>query len=289
MYRKYEMNLLLVLLISGFLHITVMVGLLVPDYSHILNPGGKTDEDDGTGRDIIMNINQDKKSVVTRRTLLSDEDSSARGFITHDRGDHWLNNSLKFSFSKAARRSGKQSRSKKAEKEEKIVLSDSSEVQIEIVRDDTQDPSMQDDDLSGDFIRVPDRNSFSMKNAIFYSNDGRFSFNTKKFKNFRYFMNMKNKIASNWFPPPIANSIFSGYSPGTTRIMAIPSQVVKIYFVINRNGDVMKVVLVDSQGNEALDSSCVDSIKLSKSFGPVPEEIKGQTIVIRFMFGYIVQ
>ncbi len=62
-------------------------------------------------------------------------------------------------------------------------------------------------------MAIPDKNSITMKNAIFYSNSGMFSFNTAKFKNFSYFKNMKDRIASNWYPPLLANAAL-GDSPG---------------------------------------------------------------------------
>ena len=48
------------------------------------------------GRDIIVNINQDDRQVVTPETLLSDRDSSAKGYVTKKAGSRWLNNSLDF-------------------------------------------------------------------------------------------------------------------------------------------------------------------------------------------------
>jgi TonB family protein len=147
-----------------------------------------------------------------------------------------------------------------------------------------------------DFIRIPDRNSFTRENAIFYSSDGMFSFNTKKFAPFKYFKEMKDRIAGNWYPPLLANAIIYGYdpmsgsyTPGRLRIMAIPDQMVKLYFTMNRRGDVLDVAIVESMGSRPLDSSCLDSVKNSKTFGKVPDEIKGDVIVIRFVFMYYVR
>ena len=136
----------------------------------------------------------------------------------------------------------------------------------------------------------------SRENALFYSSDGRFSFNTVKFKDFKYFKNMKDKIASNWYPPLMANSIVQGYNPlsgeyapGYTRIMAIPSQEVKMVFVLNKKGDIIHIQILDSLGNKPLNASCYDAIRLSKSFGPVPKDLfKGEVLVIPFIFGYYV-
>ncbi len=147
-----------------------------------------------------------------------------------------------------------------------------------------------------EFTSIPDRYSFTKENAIFYSNDGTFSFNTLKFKPFKYFKEMKDKIANHWFPPLLANSVIYGYdpvtgsyTPGRLRIMAIPNQVVKLYFILNRNGDVLDVKIVESMGNNTIDSSCLDSIINSKNFGKVPPEIEGAEILIRFVFLYVVE
>ena len=145
-----------------------------------------------------------------------------------------------------------------------------------------------------EFNKIPDRYTMSRANALYYSNDGLFSFNTQKFKDFEYFQAMKNKISSNWYPPLAANfsmgasynAATNGITPGRLRVMAIPSQDVKIYFTMNRNGDVIDVEIVDSLGNTSLDRSCIDSIRNSKTFGPVPNDIPGAMIVIPFVFGY---
>ena len=137
-------------------------------------------------------------------------------------------------------------------------------------------------------VAIPDKNDITMKNAIYYTNGGLFSFNTAKFKNFSYFKNMKDKIASYWYPPVFGNAIIGGYNPGSgaVRLRTISSQNVKLYFIMNRDGEVQKVEIVDSYGTKPLDDSCLDAIKLSKNFGKVPDDIKGEFIVIPFIFGY---
>ena len=97
---------------------------------------------------------------------------------------------------------------------------------------------------------IPDKNDVTRNNAIFYSSAGTFSFNTAKFKNFHYFKAMKDKIASNWHPPLLANINIGGYAPGMIRVRAIPSQEVKIYFSMNRDGEVVDVKVLDSFRNK---------------------------------------
>jgi TonB family protein len=55
---------------------------------------------------------------------------------------------------------------------------------------------------------------------------------------------------------------------------------------MNRQGDVVEVEILDSMGNKSLDGSCLDAIRYSKNFGPVPDDIKGDHVLIPFIFGY---
>jgi len=236
------------------------------------------------GRDIIVNINQDDIRDIKESTLLSNRDSSAKGYITKEKGDRWLNNSLEFRLKgngqAAGGRSGASSNS--------VEKADYKNGDIALKYSQSKGNSFAGNSMSGNAasMAIPDRNNITMNNAIFYSNAGEFSFNTAKFKNFEYFKKMKDKIASNWYPPLLANVSLGGYAPGNMRIMAIPSQRVKIAFIMNRNGDVLRVELVDSLGNKPLDDSCIDAIRLSRNFGKVPDDIKGELILIPFIFGY---
>ncbi|MCU0821575.1 MAG: energy transducer TonB [Spirochaetes bacterium] len=294
MEKNAEIKFPLVLLISFFIHLIFLLGLLLPVFEVFVRHSG-LDEDSAVSRDIIVNINQDNKKVITRSTLLSDKDSSAKGYITRDRGDNWLNNSRDFAFLRGSRAAGNISKSGREMRDKTgLLVTDNSNLVISIMKAEAGD--MLGGEVERDYIRIPDRNSFTRENAIFYSNDGMFSFNTKKFAPFKYFREMKDRIASNWYPPLLANAVIYGYdpmsgsyTPGRLRIMAIPNQMVKLYFTMNRKGDVLEVAIVESLGNRPLDSSCVDSIKNSKTFGKVPAEIKGDVILIRFVFIYYVR
>ncbi|HON16748.1 MAG TPA: TonB C-terminal domain-containing protein [Spirochaetota bacterium] len=279
-----NINLLLCLIISFFLHLIVLTMLLLPD-SHGFWSAAVPEKNKNfiSGRDIIVNINQNDIRDIKESTLLSDRDSTARGYITKEKGDRWLNNSLEFRLKSG----GNSSVNKSAVTSggEKTSTSDNGDIAFKY----SQSSGAKGNGFGGnkaDSMAIPDRNNITMKNAIFYSNAGEFSFNTAKFKNFEYFKNMKDKIASNWYPPLLANVSLGGYAPGNMRIMAIPSQRVKIAFIMNRNGDVLRVELVDSLGNKPLDDSCIDAIKLSRNFGKVPDDIKGELILIPFIFGY---
>ncbi|MCL2155446.1 MAG: hypothetical protein FWH53_07275 [Leptospirales bacterium] len=283
---QIKINLSLLVIMSFFLHVIFFTAYVLPDITGLASylAYKKKDNQLFSGiRDIIVNANQDDQREITRTTLLSDRDSTAKGFITKEAGDRWLNNSLEFKMRKGEKEVD--SKGKVASSGEKSQVSDKdSEIVLRIYKRGVNVRSGSTANFNE--MAIPDKNNITLKNAIFYNNSGLFSFNTAKFKNFNYFKSMKDKIASNWYPPMMANSIIGGYTPGYVRINAIPPQKVKLYFIMNRSGDIQKVELVDSNGNRSLDESCLDAIRLSKSFGAVPDDIRGEFILIPFIFGY---
>lgn len=294
MEKNAQINFSLVFFISLFFHLIIFLGVTFPVFESFIKNRSLGD-DSTVGRDIIVNINQDNKKVESRSTLLSDKDSAAKGYITKKKGDNWLNNSRDFAILRGSRGYSRLSKNSIDMRDKTgILVTDNSNLVITLMKRELGD--IFGNQGESDYVRIPDKNSFTRDNAIFYSNDGMFSFNTRKFKPFKYFKEMKDKIASNWYPPLLANSVIVGYdpvtgsyTPGRVRIMAIPSQMVKLYFTMNRQGDVLDVAIVESMGNQYLDSSCLDAVKNSKSFGRVPPEIRGDVIVIRFVFMYFVR
>lgn len=299
MNRHGELQITLTVVISFFIHMIFMVSVIVPQIHDLWGSHKALNDvfgEDGIGRDIIVNINQDDRRVVTPETLLSDRDSSAKGYVTRKTGNRWLNNSLDFKVLKGSQGREKGQRASVSRSDnERILLADDSEMAMVIERNEAAGGDAGNYGLFDETL-IPDKNDVTRENAIFYSNDGRFSFNTVKFKNFKYFKDMKDRIASNWYPPLMANAIIQGYNPftgsytpGSTRIMAIPSQEVKIVFVLNKGGDIIHIEVLDSLGNKPLNESCYDAIRLSKSFGPVPKDLlRGDLLVIPFIFGYYV-
>ena len=299
MTREGELQFILTCIISVFFHVVLLTSILAPQFHDMMEYqklNNKLFQNPGIKRDIIVNINQDDKRVIVKETLLSDRDSSAKGYITKKRGDNWLNNSLDFQVLRGSTGIGRGRDAASQGEKSKILIADKSEMTI------TLHKSVSGTGERGNYgifdtTRIPDRYTVSRENAIYYSNDGRFSYNTIKFKNFKFFRELKDKIASNWHPPLMANAIIQGYNPttgsyapGYTRIMAIPSQEVAIVFVLDKNGEVIHVQLLDSLGNRFLDKSCIDAIKLSKNFGMVPKDLLQEegVLVIPFIFGYFI-
>lgn len=289
MKESYSINLSLFVLISFFLHTVLIAAFLLPDSDGVFRTFNKHAARGKTsgGRDIIVNINQDDIRDIRKGTLLSDRDSSAKGFITQEKGDRWLNNSLEFRMKSGG--SGGDGRTASSGSRDKLRSSDNGDIYMKYGRDGGGTGGNSGGKGSAANMAIPDKNGITMNNAIFYSNSGLFSFNTSKFKNFTYFKNMKDKIASNWYPPLLANAALGGNAPGSMRIMAIQSQKVKICFIMDREGEIVRVELVDSMGSKPLDDSCMDAIRMSRNFGRVPDDIKGDYIMIPFIFGYYVR
>jgi len=284
----WKINLPILFVISFFLHIILLSFWLIPDSGGMINfierkkQLAAMESQLSGGRDIIVNINQDDRRVIDSKTLLSDRDSSAKGYITKDKGNRWLNNSLDFktgrdnSKSEAGVRPGSSGRRPADTKSDE-------EVHVTIMARHKSRANQLSSAM--DRLAIPDKNDVTIKNAIYYSNTGSFSFNTAKFKNFTYFRKMKDKIASNWSINPIVNAYIRGQGGGM-RIMAIQSQQVKMYFIMDRTGEVVKIEILDSMGNKPLDTACIDAIRLSKNFGAVPDDIEGEYILIPFIFGF---
>jgi TonB family protein len=297
--KQGELQFLLTCIISVFLHLVLIMGFIAPqlhDMQEYRKLKNKLLSNAGVRRDIIVNINQDDERTVVKETLLSDRDSRAKGYITKKKGDRWLNNSLDFQLLRGSTGTGKGREAASQSNRARVLTSDESEMTLTLEKN-AGGTGEQGNYGMFDATRIPDRYNISRENAIYYSNDGRFSYNTVKFQNFKFLKELKDKIASNWHPPLMANAIIQGYNPltggyapGYTRIMAIPSQEVALVFVLDRNGEVIHLQLLDSLGNRFLDQSCVDAVKLSKNFGKVPKELlqEGGVLVIPFIFGYFV-
>jgi hypothetical protein len=309
MERRAEINLSLVVCISICIHLLFVWVMILPSMEGLKfrDPFAQTNAGHDGGRDIVVNVNEDDKLVETADTLLSEKTSSARGHLTREKGDTYLNNSLDFRLPKQAVKGDGTTGAANSSGGSTLPSMNSSIAQNASTQDDDNPDAITimplNKSLSGggseaaesEWMKIPDKMGMSPKNALYLTNDGAFSYNTKKFADFKYFRDMKNKISSNWFPPSMANGYmlegankYGFYTPGYTRTHLIPSQEVHIYFRMNRNGDIIDVVLMDHNGSEVLIDSCMDAIKNSKSFGPVPDDMKGSYVTIPFIFAYIV-
>lgn len=311
---RYEIGLSLTLVFSLILHLffagfLVMPYIIDPSKSHHLSEMLNTDS--YVLRDVIVNIDADDLEIESPYTLFSERSSSARGHMSEKRGDTWLNNSLTFTSPRPAQSA---SSGREAGTPPLLYTKEESTFQLAILEEskfshpiedlanqhaenahrqsrnkDTVTISDQPALETSDWTKIPDKKGFTFENALYLTSDRRpIRFNTKKFSDFEYFRNMKQKIASNWYPPTLSN-MRHYYAGGYTQSRLIASQEVFLYFLLNRNGDVLSVTLVDSKGNEYLDQSCIDAVSNSKNFGPLPASIEGEKIVIPFIFGFYVR
>jgi hypothetical protein len=312
MERRSEINLSLTITISLCLHLFAVWVILMPSVTgiplHNSFEGVDASGKGSSGRDIVANANEDNKENFNQETLLSEKDSSGSGFITRKKGDTFLNNSLDFSLQGSRSSQGGSANAAAPVTLPKMTVKETAEaaskpdaemdpegITFVPMKNNPAAPAVAAAKADSEWTKIPDKKGISRENAIFISNGGMFSFNSKKFSDYRYFRDMKGKISSNWYPPIAGNAYMLGeanrygsFTPGYTRLMTIPPQEVRLFFRMNRAGNVIDVVVVDSGGSKSLIDSCVDSIKNSKSFGAVPEDIAGETVVINFIFGYYV-
>ncbi|MBP7901391.1 MAG: energy transducer TonB [Spirochaetes bacterium] len=289
MEQKTELNIIIPIAVSAAFHALLVILFLYHGMDGDQSFFAKmlADQKSGEMRDVIVNMNQDN-ILEKKYTFLSDKDSTAKGHVTKTKGDTWLNNSTDFKVR------GKAYAGQSLSEQTEEILS-GNDISIGIVHKTNAVKEEYENQSAADFgnsewTRIPDAKGISKYNSLFFSNSGQFSYSTKKFKNFEFFNRMKNKIASNWYPPSFANAVIGRNSAtGRIRLGLIPSQEVKLYFTLNRNGDVIDVKVLESMGNYALNESCVDSIKMSKNFGQIPADMEGDVIVIPFIFGYYVR
>ncbi|MBV9770807.1 MAG: energy transducer TonB [Bryobacterales bacterium] len=64
---------------------------------------------------------------------------------------------------------------------------------------------------------------------------------------------------------------------------------VQLQFIIDRSGQVPKLVIATPSGSEALDRAAVAGISASVPFPPLPNDFKGQQIRLQFAFKYNVK
>lgn len=98
--------------------------------------------------------------------------------------------------------------------------------------------------------------------------------NTKNYRYIGYFTNMRRAIELVWsYPPTAARKGASGK--------------VRIIFIIESNGSVSKIRLVDSSGYEILDHAIVEAIQLASPFAPLPETFRKDQLSVSGTFSYV--
>jgi hypothetical protein len=302
MNRTLTINLSLLVLISLFLHLIVMTSAVMPEFSGrklmeaLVERAEGTPEAKKQGRDRLVkvkvaeNINPNLKRNVNRNTMISDKDSTEQGHLDNSKEASWYSETTDMRLMKKGK--GKSTGSGEGDGRralQETVPDDFQGLMVYLNRPGAGGGAKGGEGMFNEF-RLPQPNRMSRLNSLFFSNSGLFSLNTVEFRHFRFAKQIVDRISSNWYPPVMANAQIGGYAPGGLRIMAIPPQEVKAYFVINANGDVVKSGILDSGGNRTLDDSCLESIRLAGNFGPVPDDLKKKmrngVLTIPFIFGY---
>jgi TonB family protein len=62
--------------------------------------------------------------------------------------------------------------------------------------------------------------------------------------------------------------------------------ITQLQFIIDRNGQVPKLVIANTSGSEPLDKAAVAGVSASVPFPPLPQEFKGREIRVQFAFKY---
>ena len=249
------------------------------------------------------NINEDDKRKITQVTRLGKRDSKGKGALTKEKGLNYLSPFIDFNVGSQSRKSSNTSKpvkmkdlNKKMAKGEKILQSQSGHVLLSLL--DWNAMSRQTNRsafrrASRGRYKIPEHYRFNSNYALNISNDKRkFSFNTIKFPDYKYFQDMKRKIRDNWIRNMPAGGLYihdldSSFYPGLNRVVAFKSGVARIAFSLDRTGKVRDIRVMERHASPILTNSCYQAIVDSKNFGPLPKAIKGERLIVPFQFIYI--
>lgn len=100
------------------------------------------------------------------------------------------------------------------------------------------------------------------------------SLNTREFKYYAYFSNIKKQIEMAWnYPSEAQENSWGGR--------------LNVVFIIEENGRVSSVKLIKSSGYQLLDDAAIRAIKFASPFNPIPESLGVKRLKISASFEYI--
>ncbi len=255
------------------------------------------------------NINEDNKRQISPITRLSKKDSEGKGALTQQKGINYLSPFLDFLLGKNQPETMKKTSKKKndnktknnnQQKNSRLLTTEQSDFIISLL-----DPAQlwqrppatihSKNSLASrkNAIKIPEFYRFKPQMALNLSNDNRpFSFNTIKYPDYKYFQNMKKKIQENWFRNMPAGGLYlhdldSGFYPGLNRVISFKSGVTRIAFALDRQGKIRDIRIMEQHPSPIMTKSCYLAIADSKEFGPLPESVKGERLIIPFQFIYV--
>ena len=128
-------------------------------------------------------------------------------------------------------------------------------------------------DKSADVFAKPNGGYMEQTDAD-AANGDRIDMNTTSFKYISYFTSLRKQIELVWVYP--SDAVQRGLQG-----------VVQLEMVIEKNGRVSKIRVIDSSGYSSLDDSMVETIKLASPFGPLPKGWGKERLVLTGSFHYV--
>jgi len=281
-----EQRLILSSLPVFFLFSFFLAGQLAPELSGIfyLEDQSFSMEKDARQSKIfpVLVEQRDKVDPKTDQIrALSDVDSEGSGGITTTYGFHTLtpHDMLTLSKSMKSESSEKQNRDIKKETGEDGEKQMVSMNTVSASSKSSPSPVIGNEDM----FRIPANYRFRNDFSLRYDGNGPVTLARQQLVGFRYFQNMLRYLRDN-FAPPGMNSAYRD-SAGLVISQSIKPQVVKVLFLLGKDGRVYDVRVVSSMGQRAVDQACIDILR-GHNFGPPPHEIfyEGNIFGINFIF-----
>lgn len=132
-------------------------------------------------------------------------------------------------------------------------------------------------------MRIPMNYRFRDDFALRWDSSPAFSIATQELAGYKYFRDMMRQIREN-FAPPGLNLAWRDQA-GTVVSQPIKPQIVKVLFLLDREGNVRDVRIVSSMGQVPVDEACYRVLH-NQNFGPPPPEVfqHGNIFGINFLF-----
>tara|TARA_Y100001937_G_scaffold23899_1_gene34009 strand:- start:8826 stop:9740 length:915 start_codon:yes stop_codon:yes gene_type:complete len=132
-------------------------------------------------------------------------------------------------------------------------------------------------------MRIPANYRFQNDFSMRYDQSPSLSIPRRELEGYKYFRDLLRQVRSNFAPPGL--NVAYRDSAGTVISQPIKPQVVRVLFLIDKEGTVRDTRVVSSMGQQPVDQACVRSLE-GHNFGPPPPEIfkHGNIFGISFIF-----
>lgn len=250
---------------------------------------------------LLENEKTEEEKEKKHMVYLSDQDASARGQLTREKGFEALTRESKLQFAKKGKQQNNKIAPEKNTSDEnsyKDNRKDSFSVQVfPESQSSTEGAGGTTEWGRANRTTIPTDYRFRDRFALSWDRNGNPRIPTKNYKHYRFFRDMLDKIKDHWAPPggqpyPTFGDSYhqQGYVPGSTRVNTFPSQDVKVVFLLNSQGDVLESRIHHSLGYTSLDMSCLEAIDRSRNFGPPPPELlQDGALIVPMIFRIVVR